>query len=140
MKKVLLVLLVLVSTTNYAQDLSHVELPKELQFVLDNYEKHWTAFDAASLASLFTEDGFILRPGHDPVKGKAEIEKAYEGAGGNLYLWAYDYSVEGDTGFIIGGYSGKEGMKPWGKFTLTLKRVEGKWMIHSDMDNGNKGD
>lgn len=120
-----------------AQEVDTVSLPADLQLVLDNYEKYWQTHDAHGLASLFTEDGFILRPGHPPVRGRNNIAKAYEGSGGGLHLVAYDYQQEGNSGFIIGGYSGNPSTPPSGKFTLTLKKVDGKWLIHSDMDNGN---
>ncbi len=54
-----------------------IELPNELTQVLSNYETHWRAFNAKALANLFTEDGFILRPGREAVRGKDEIAFAY---------------------------------------------------------------
>ena len=94
--------------------------------------------DEASLASLFTEDGFILRPGHPLVKGREAIEQAYKNAKGMLVLSAYDFGVDGELAYIIGGYAGHESWPDSGKFTLVLKKVNGKWLIHSDMDNGNQ--
>jgi hypothetical protein len=71
------------------------------------------------------------------VKGRANIEEAYQTAGGKLILEAYDYSVDGDTGFIIGGYKGDEDWPALGKFILALKKVNEIWMIQADMDNSN---
>ena len=115
-----------------------VELPDELRVVLDNYEKHWGNKDAAGLSSLFTSDGFILRPGHPPVQGRENIQKSYEGSGGPLSLHAFDYEISGDLAIIIGGYTDAAGNLDRGKFTLTLKKTDGTWLIHSDMDNGNR--
>lgn len=121
-----------------AQEINPVELPEDLQQVLTNYETHWKNSDAKALASLFTEDGFILRPGHDLVKGRENIQTSYENAGGgDLVLRAYDYSVQGNLAYIIGGYTYGSRVKDMGKYTLTLKKINGKWFIHSDMDNGN---
>ena len=41
-------------------------------------------------------------------------------------------------GFILGGYAGQKGAPDDGKFTLTLRKDrDGRWLIFSDMDNGN---
>ena len=40
-----------------------VALPPELARVLTDYEKAWQARDAAALAALFAEDGFVLPSG-----------------------------------------------------------------------------
>jgi hypothetical protein len=58
--------------------------------------------------------------------------------GGPLALRALAFASEGATGFVIGGYARRKGEPDVGKFTLTLRReVSGRWLIMSDMDNGN---
>lgn len=142
MKKLpsLTLIFILISLSAYSQIGSLPEtatLPAELDRVLRDYEQYWQSKNAVGLASLFDKEGFILRPGHTPVKGRKAIAKAYEGAGGPLYLCAYHYAVDGNIGYIIGGY-GASPDRISGKFTLTLIRSEtGKWLIKSDMDNGN---
>lgn len=117
-----------------------VELPAAVDRVLRDYETAWRARDAAGLAALFAEDGFILRPGDGPVRGRAAIEAAYEGSGGPLHLRAWAYATSRDTGWIVGGWTPRETGPSAGKFTLTLRRaVNGRWLIFSDMDNGNGG-
>jgi len=119
--------------------LPSVSLPPELARVLTDYEAAWRAKDAASLARLFAEDGFVLQRNKPPVRGRDAIEKAYAGAGGSLALRALAYAVEGPVGYIIGGYAARAGEPDDGKFTLTLKKAPtGKWLIMSDMDNGNR--
>lgn len=122
-----------------AQDgsIKTIELPNELQQVLTDYETHWRTFDAEALASLFTEDGFILRPGREPIRGKEKIAEAYKGSGGPLYLSAYAYEMTENIAYIIGGYRATEEGSDGGKFTLALKNLDGEWKIFSDMDNGN---
>jgi ketosteroid isomerase-like protein len=115
-----------------------VSLPPELDRVLRDYEKAWGARDAAGLASLFVEDGFVLQGGKPPARGRQAIRAAYEGHGGPLVLHAFAFGVEGATGWILGGYARKAGDPDDGKFTLTLRKEgDGRWMIMSDMDNGN---
>ena len=141
----LLPLLLLVTLPAVAQDaerpfqLPSVELPPELDRVLRDYEAAWQARDAEALAALFSEDGFILRPGHPPVRGRANIQEAYASSGGPLALRAYAYAIEGNVGYILGGYAGLASNPDSGKYTLTLKRdASGHWFIFSDMDNGNR--
>jgi len=115
-----------------------VDLPEPLARVLRDYEVAWRARDARGLAALFAEDGFVLSPGRPPVRGRAEIERRYAGRGGPLWLHAFAFATEGAVGYIVGGYATREGEPDAGKFTLTLRRsAEGRWLIQSDMDNGN---
>ncbi len=119
--------------------LPSVDLPPELSRVLTDYETAWRAKDAAALARLFAEDGFVLARGKPPVRGREAIGKAYAGAGGPLVLRALAFAADGPVGYIIGGYAARAGEPDDGKFTLTLKKgADGKWLIMSDMDNGNR--
>jgi ketosteroid isomerase-like protein len=115
-----------------------VSLPPELARVLTDYEDAWSRKDAAALANLFAEDGWVLQNGAPPAHGRAAIEKAYTGSGGPLALRAFAYRAEGDVGYILGGFARKRGDPDVGKFTLTLRRSGGRWLIVSDMDNGNR--
>ena len=116
-----------------------VELPPELARVLTDYEAGWKSGDAAALANLFAEDGFVLSNGGPPVKGRAAIQKLYTRNGSPLSLRAFAFATNGDTGYIIGGFSGERGKPDNGKFTLTLRKAaDGRWLIVSDMDNSNR--
>lgn len=115
-----------------------VELPGPLARVLTDYEKAWQARDAAGLAALFAEDGFVLSSGVPPVRGRQQIERRYTGSGGPLALRAVAYAAEGSLAYIIGAFAPAPGQPDIGKFTLTLRREpNGRWLIVSDMDNGN---
>lgn len=117
-----------------------VTLPPELDRVLRDYEQAWSHGDAAGLAKLFAEDGWVLSPGNPMVRGRAAIEKSYHGSGGaSLALRAVAFAAEGKVGYIIGGYATHAGDPDRGKFTLTLRReASERWLIVSDMDNGNE--
>jgi ketosteroid isomerase-like protein len=115
-----------------------VALPAPLARVLTDYEAAWQRKDAAALAALFAEDGFVLPSGSPPVRGRAQIQKHYAGAGGQLALRAFAFATEGPLGYIIGGYAPQKGQPDTGKFTLTLRKgSDGRWLIVSDMDNRN---
>lgn len=146
MNKSAIILLILVSFVataaqqgNAPASLPSVTLPPELDRVLRDYEAAWTAKDAARLAKLFAEDGYVLPGGSPPVKGRAAIETYYTGHGGPLFLRAFAFATEGKVGYIIGGYTGTGGSPDEGKFTLTLRKgSDGRWLIMSDMDNTNR--
>lgn len=115
-----------------------ITLPAPLARVLADYEAAWQKKDAVALAALFTEDGFVLSNGNPPVRGRAEIERHYSGSGGPLNLRAFAFATEGSIGYIIGGFARQKSQPDIGKFTLTLQKgPEGRWLIVSDMDNGN---
>ena len=124
--------------TGAAPRLPSVTLPAELERVLRDYEREWSARNPEGLAALFTDDGFVLQPGRAPVRGRAAIAEAYRGSGGPLALRALAYATADTVGYIIGGYAVGTGEPDIGKFTLTLRRSPGgPWRIASDMDNGN---
>ena len=115
-----------------------VTLPSELARVLTDYEVAWQRKDAKALAVLFAEDGFVLSSGVPAVRGRAGIEKHYANSGGPLALRALAFATEGSLGYIIGGFARQRGEPDIGKFTLTLRKLtSGRWLIVSDMDNGN---
>jgi ketosteroid isomerase-like protein len=132
-----MILLVLCGTAARAADLPSVTLPPDLARVLADYEAAWGKKDAPALAALFSEDGFVLSGGTPPVRGRAAIAAHYTGKGGPLALRALAYSTEGPTGYIVGAYATERGRPDDGKFTLTLRRDGARWLIFSDMDNGN---
>lgn len=116
-----------------------VQLPSELARVLTDYESAWRGRDAAALARLFAEDGFVLPNGGPPVRGRAQIERHYTGSGGPLALRAIAFAAEGRVGYIIGGFAREKGQPDSGKFTLTLQKgSDGRWLIVSDMDSSNR--
>ena len=59
--------------------LPSVVLPAALDRVLRDYEQAWQAKDAAKLAGLFAEDGFVLSSGVPPVRGRIAIQAHYTG-------------------------------------------------------------
>jgi ketosteroid isomerase-like protein len=132
-----LFMLTMAMAQEQSKPLPSVELPPALQRVLTDYERAWQAKDADALSRTFAEDGFVLSSNNPPIRGRENIRKFYANAGGGLSLRALAFASEGSVGYIIGGYSGAKGEPDTGKFTLTLKKVGDKWMIMSDMDNGN---
>lgn len=119
--------------------LPSIDLPRELDRVLRDYEREWQARSPTGLAALFVEDGFVLQGGRPPVRGRAGITEAYQRSGGGpLALRALAYAIADTVGYIIGAYSSASGAPDIGKFILALRRERGgPWRIAADMDNGN---
>lgn len=117
--------------------LPSVVLPPELDRVLRDYERAWRARDAAALAALFAQDGFVLQDSRPPIRGRPAIQAAYESqSGGPLRLRALSFAAGETVGYIIGAYGYGRTPGDTGKFTLTLQRApDGAWLIFSDMDN-----
>jgi len=132
------VVLLLCGASVGAGEVASVELPLPLARVLTDYESAWQRKDAGALAALFAEDGFVLSSGVPAIRGRAAIREHYAGQGGPLSLRAFAYATDGASGWIVGGYARRKGEADIGKFTLTLRRdAGGRWLIFSDMDNGN---
>ena len=122
-----------------AEPLPSVTLPADLDRVLRDYERAWRANDLPALVALFTDDGFVLQPGKQPARGHAALTNVYRGqAGGMLRLRALAFASADSVGYIIGAYGYGDAPGDQGKFTLALRRVGGRWLIASDMDNGNQ--
>ena len=122
-----------------APQLPSVQLPPEVDRVLRDYERAWQARDAAALAALFTEDGFVLSNGRPPVRGRAAVQQAYTGQGGPRALRALAYAVDDSVGYINGAYAANAGDPDHGKWILALRRAPGgRWLIAADIDNPNQ--
>ena len=128
------------ATTSQAPALPSITLPASLERVLRDYEEAWRRGDAAGLATLFAEDGFVLQGERPPARGRLAIQRAYTGHGGSpLRLRALAAAASDTVGYIIGAYGYGDAPTDVGKFTLTLRRAPGgAWLIFSDMDNTNR--
>jgi hypothetical protein len=115
-----------------------VDLPRDLDRVLRDYERLWRAKDAAGLASIFTRDGFIARRGW--IRGHDAIREAYSAtSGGDLRLRAVGYATGDTVGYIVGGYRYGDSQTDGGRFVLGLRRQPGQpWRIAVDMDASNR--
>jgi ketosteroid isomerase-like protein len=120
--------------------LPSVALPPELDRVLRDYEKEWSAGNAVGLAALFTADGFVMNPGKPAVRGTADITALYKTTSGSpLSLRAFAYATSDTVGYIVGGFARDKASPDGGKFILLLRRSgRGPWRIAADMDNGNR--
>jgi len=118
-----------------------VDLPPELDRVLRDYERHWSAGNADALAALFVDEGLIVHEG-SWIRGQAAIRDAYQIASGPLTLRAIEFAADDRLGYIVGayGYGEELPITDRGMFVLTLRRADGgSWLIVSDLDRGAAG-
>jgi ketosteroid isomerase-like protein len=117
-----------------------ITLPPELDRVLRDYEKEWSAGNAAGLAQLFTADGFVMNSGRPAIRGTEDVTALYKTTSGSpLSLRAFAYATSDSVGYIVGGFARDRNSPDGGKFILLLRRTgRGPWKIAADMDNGNR--
>ena len=102
----------------------------------DDYETAWRARDAAALARLFAEDGFVLSSGQLPVRGRAAIEQHYAGSGGRspARVRVRDGGRRATSSAATHRTAGAD---TGSSRSRSSKDANGRWLIFSDMDNGN---
>jgi hypothetical protein len=118
-----------------------VTLPPELDRVLRDYEKEWSAGNAEGLAKLFTNDGFVMNSGRPAIRGTADVTALYKTTSGSpLSLRAFAYATSDTVGYIVGGFARDKNSPDGGKFILLLRRSarNAPWKIAADMDNANR--
>jgi uncharacterized protein (TIGR02246 family) len=118
----------------------------ELSQMNRDFAKALNAKDAVAAANCYTEDATLLPPNEAPVKGRANIQKYWEGA---IAAGAFGVEVattetgsNGDLGYEIGRMQMKIPMPDGsifverGKYTELLKRgADGKWLSTHGMWN-----
>ncbi|HEX6090148.1 MAG TPA: DUF4440 domain-containing protein [Gemmatimonadales bacterium] len=118
---------------------SAIELAPDLERVLRDYETAYARRDAAALAALFTEDGYVLPTGRPPVRGRAALQAHFEREGGPLRLVPIAAAAEDSVGYVIGTFGAEARADAGGKFILLLRRTgAGPWRIAADMANPNR--
>jgi uncharacterized protein (TIGR02246 family) len=98
--------------------------------------------DAAALAGMYTTAAIAFPPNGEPAKGRAAIQKLWQGvvASGikGATLTTSEVETHGDTAHEVGNYEMKvEGGKvvDRGKYIVIWKREQGQWKLHRDIWN-----
>jgi uncharacterized protein len=109
-----------------------VELPRALDRVLRDLERHWHARDHAALAALFTEDG-IMQSGDAWRRGRPAIRIAMlDSRGADLRFWAQGFETNDSLGYVVGSYGHRTVPHLWdlGRMHLSLRLGrDGIWRI-----------
>jgi uncharacterized protein (TIGR02246 family) len=107
-------------------------------------EAAFTAKDASSLASLYTEDATLMPPNQEAVKGRAAIRAWYQTAlahVGTVQISPTESAAWQGEAFQVGTFAASAlGESPTRlrqfKYVLILRRVGAQWQIHYDIWNG----
>jgi uncharacterized protein (TIGR02246 family) len=123
-------------------DTQTTDIRNEIRKADDAFEKKFNQGNAAGVAELYTNDGMLLPPGSDFVKGKEAIRDFWQGAM-NLGIKEatvdiLDVELQGDVVIEVGKYqlrgAGGE-MMDQGKYIVIWKQEDGQWKLHRDTWN-----
>ncbi|HVM77765.1 MAG TPA: DUF4440 domain-containing protein [Stellaceae bacterium] len=102
--------------------------------------------DAATVASVYATDAVVMPPGAPPAKGRAAIQKFWQGAMdsgvGNVSLHTVQVGSSGTLAYEQGEFAldvrGKDGKTKHvaGKYIVVWKRTpQGQWQLYRDIWN-----
>ncbi len=98
--------------------------------------------DAAGVAQLYSEDGAVLPPNADILRGRAAIQAFWQGAMDMgvkaVALTTIEVEDQGPAAVEVGQYAlrGEAGqVLDKGKYVVFYKRMEGEWKLHRDIWN-----
>ena len=121
-----------------------MSVEEEISKVNEAVQAAFAAGDAAKLASLYTEDGWLMAPHVDTFKGKEAVQAAFQGMfdGGitKLTLTTDEIDECGDTAVEAGEFALYAGdvIVDNGKFIVSWKNIYGRWCLHRDIINSNQ--
>lgn len=119
---------------------------RTIQQLNDKWDAAFDRGDAAGLAGMYAEDGYLLPPGHDMVKGRGQIRAFWAGAVkqlGGAKLTTIDVERLGrGAAREIGLFSFATKTEPpqpvVGKYVVVWRRIGGQWLLATDIWNTNK--
>lgn len=103
--------------------------------LLNSYSTALSNKDANTVASLYTEDAYLLAPKRPMIKGRGAILEFWkQNMGGKLTLTPVAIQAHGDAAVVVGTFSFDDN-PPGGKFSATVINKNGKWLLAVDMWN-----
>ena len=122
------------------------DVRRQIEQVNARFEQAFRAGDAATIASLYTEDAKMLPPDATEVVGREAIQALWQGAIGDgvkdLTLGAIDVEACGDLAYEVGSFSiqvpaENNTMRTAGGNYLVIwqRGADGEWRLHIDTWN-----
>lgn len=117
------------------------QLRSEIEEANIEFMKASNARDAATLASLYTQDAKLMFPNMPTIEGRRNIQAFFRQALGSgiTDIKLTTQEVKGTDEFAIemGRYAMLDGTKitDEGKYVVQWKKVDGKWHLHGDIYN-----
>ncbi len=117
-----------------------------IQKLDDAWSDAFNKGDAAAIAAMYSADAYVLPPGHEIVKGRAEVESFWKAATqqlGNAKLVVVDVAPLGASAAReIGTFSFETKAQPpqpvVGKYVVLWRKIGGRWLLATDIWNSNK--
>ena len=111
------------------------------------WEKAANGKDAATIASMYTDDATLLPQGVPPVKGRKNIQQFWEGffaaGASDAHIRVVDVSTVGDIAYEIGAWEANMPQpqggtaRAQGKYVVIWKRQGDAVKMHVDIFNTN---
>ena len=126
--------------TAVAQDKATVEK------LNDAFEAAFNKGDFAAVASMYTEDAYLLPPGSEMARGRSNVQAFWTNAGetvGDLKLTTLDVKPLGsDAAREVGTFSlmtkGQQRQQMNGKYVVIWEKVGTEWKLATDIWNSDK--
>lgn len=106
------------------------------------WEKEYNADNLAGVVALYAADGCRMPPNHEAVHGRdaimAQLKAGKDQGGAKVKIAVTGAESSGDVGYGMGTYvlTGADGSHiDHGKWMLTSKKVDGKWVTECDIFN-----
>ena len=139
---VVVILMVVLLGVQCTTQIDQEKVREEIATANDDFMALYGAGDVAGLAALYTEDGMILPPNGDFVKGAEAIQGFWQAMmdmgikGAKLEI----IEVEGfvDTAIEVSKcklLDGEGQVLDQGKYIVIWKKVDGEWKLHRDIFN-----
>jgi ketosteroid isomerase-like protein len=100
----------------------------------------YNARSADVVASVFTDDAWIMKPGADPITGRRAIQddffRTWEKDPLNVSSSVSELEIHGDVAWRIGRFEGRDSadtVVSRGAFIEIWRRTDGQWKIHRDI-------
>ncbi len=130
--------------SNFEIDKTITEI-KQIVDLNESFSKYYVNADYESLVNMYCEDGIILPPGADLIKGREEIKKRWilpEGVTIPYHeISPVEIQIIDDYAYDLGYYEGRTLKKDnseseWkGKYLIIWKKEDGQWKIYADAWN-----
>ena len=109
-----------------AEQIVEVDLPPDLNALLEQFENGWRTRNAAGVAALFTADG-VMQIGRDWQRSPSGIHLSLLGRGANVRFHPQAFDRDTTLAYIAGSYGGNSEPPPGdrGRFMFALRRSSG---------------
>jgi uncharacterized protein (TIGR02246 family) len=111
-----------------------------IENVMQTYAKAYRDNDPDALAALYSEEGMLLPPGHELVKGRDSVRAFWSrGMEAGFEMATVSIEVSGQAGYVVGRYyvpPDSQDAAETGKYIISLRRErDGVWRITADIWN-----